>query len=176
MNPAAQNQPAGTSKYTNDYKNHRDNADYWHTRYIGQMDANAKIQETADLQIEILRDKIELLDQQLTNKERVLKARDTKIADLRAELHQTRLKLNNCEADAAMQQEGRINAALGTADGKDSISNEALNPAKHQEANLLGSNLHRYRSLTGKPEAGSPAAADGCTTYRIPKKGGESAH
>lgn len=178
MNPAPQNQPATDKRppnrkptRTNDEAMKRLDAEYWHTRYIATMDANATIQAKADLEIEILHDKIDLLEQQITNKDRVLKSRDNKIADLRKELQETRLKLNKCEADAAMQQEERVNAALGTADGKDLISDEVVNPIKHAERNLLESNLHKYRSLTGKPEEGSPAAMDGCSTYRMPKKG-----
>lgn len=178
MNPAVQNQP-GTDKRppnrkpigSRDEQMKRMDAEYWHNQYISAMEANATILQNESLEIEILHDKIELLEDQLTRKDRILQGRDSKIADLREKLHQMGLKLNKSEYDVAMQQEERINAALGLADGKDLILDDAVNPAKHAERNLLESNLHKYRSLTGKPEEGSPAAKDGCAAYRMPKRG-----
>lgn len=176
MNTAAQNPNSAIAR------NNRENADYWHTRYVAQMDANKRlhdriaeleegsIQQEADFKIEVLTDKIAALEQQLTNKDRVLKARDTKIETLREELRETRLQLNNCEANGRMQPQGVDNSTLSLSGGKDSILDDVVNPEKHTSRNLSLSDLHKRRLPSGTPEPGSPAAADGCTTYRMPKK------
>jgi len=177
MSTAAQNQPAGTSKYTNDVKNHRENAAYWQTRYVGQMDANAKLNDRIselegdqDEKREILADKIELLEQQLANKERVLKARNATIESLREKLQETRLQLNNCDANAWMHRTVADIAPIGLVDGKDLISGDDLSNTKHVVAEFFCSKAHKRRIPSRAPEAGSPAAADGCTEYRMPKK------
>jgi len=78
------------------------------------------------------------------------------------------------------------NAATGLKSGKDLNMDEVVNAAKHDAANLLGEIIDengrkvvlvKSRSYPrflrqNAPESGSPAAADGCTEYRVPTEGG----
>jgi len=88
--------------------------------------------------------------------------------------------------DEAEHRTDGDNAATGLKSGKDLNMDEVVNAAKHDAANLLGEVIDengrkvvlvRSRSCPkflrrSTPEVGSPAAADGCTEYRIPTEGG----
>jgi len=98
-----------------------------------------------------------------------------------AGLHNYRMTM-----DEAEHKTDADNAATGLKSGKDLNMDEVVNAAKHDAANLLGEVIDengrkvvlvRSRSCPrflrqNAPESGSPAAADGCTEYRMPKDGG----